>query len=190
VLEERAFLLEVQKLWDADEVVLPPLLLRGTLLAGGVRDRQPQLRLALEQLGDERGLAGAAEDPRFEQVRQDVALLLRTVREQDRKIERLEREVTRLASIARGGKPPAGASQAIEAPGRWVSFSAWEKLEAGMAEAEVVAALGAPTAVRVDDAGAKTLLYTLELAGTGYLTGSVVLDTRGRVREVRNPELR
>ena len=134
--------------------------------------------------------ASAAEDPRFEQVRQDVALLLRTVREQERKIERLEREITRLASVARGGKPPAGASQAVEAPGRWVSFSAWEKLKPGMAETEVVGALGAPTAVRVDAAGAKTLLYALELTGTGYLTGSVALDTAGRVREVREPELR
>jgi hypothetical protein len=134
--------------------------------------------------------AGAAEDPRFEQVRQDVALLLRAVREQERKIERLEREVTRLASVARGGKPPTGAQQAVEAPGRWVSFSAWQKLKTGMPEAEVVTVLGAPTAVRLDDAGAKTLLYTLELTGTGYLTGSVLLDVGGRVREVREPELR
>jgi hypothetical protein len=134
--------------------------------------------------------AGAAEDPRFEQVRQDVALLLRTVREQDRKIERLEREVTRLASVARGGRPLPGAPTAVEAPTRWVSFSAWKKLRPGMAESEVVSALGAPTAVRVDDAGAKTLLYTLELTGTGYLTGSVVLDQGGRVRDVREPELR
>jgi hypothetical protein len=134
--------------------------------------------------------AGAAEDPRFEQVRQDVALLLRTVREQERKIERLEREVTRLAAIARGGKSPAGTPQAVEAPGRWVSFSAWEKLKPGMAEAEVVSALGPPTAVRVDAAGAKTLLYTLELTGTGYLSGSVALDLGGRVREVNQPELR
>lgn len=134
--------------------------------------------------------AGAAEDPRFEQVRQDVALLLRTVREQDRKIERLEREVTRLASIARGGRPLPGAPQVAEAPGRWVSFSAWEKLKPGMAESEVVSVLGTPTAVRVDDAGGKTLLYTLELTGTGYLTGSVVLDGARRVRDVREPELR
>jgi hypothetical protein len=134
--------------------------------------------------------AGAAEDPRFEQVRQDVAHLLRTVREQERKIERLEREVTRLASVARGGKPPMGTPQAGEAPGRWVSFSAWEKLQPGMPEADVVSVLGPPTAVRVDKAGAKTLLYTLELTGTGYLTGSVVLDTGGRVREVHEPALR
>lgn len=134
--------------------------------------------------------AGAAEDPRFEQVRQDVAQLLRTVREQERKIERLEREVTRLASVARGGKPPAGAARAVDPPGRWVSFGAWEKLQPGMAEAEVITVLGAPTAVRLDDAGLKTLLYTLELTGTGYLTGSVLLDTGGRVREVRAPELR
>jgi hypothetical protein len=133
--------------------------------------------------------AGAAEDPRFEQVRQDVQLLLRTVREQERKIERLEREVTRLATVARGGKPPPGASQVIEAPGRWVSFSAWEKLKPGMTESEVVQVLGAPTAVRAA-AGGKTLLYTLELTGTGYLTGSVVLDAGGRVRDVREPELR
>jgi hypothetical protein len=134
--------------------------------------------------------AGAAEDPRFEQVRQDVQLLLRTVREQERKIERLEREITRLASIARGGKPPSGATQVGTTPGRWVSFSAWEKLKPGMAEADVVSVLGAPTAVRRGDTGAKTLLYTLELTGTGYLTGSVVLDSAGRVREIREPELR
>ena len=42
--------------------------------------------------------AGAAEDPRFEQVRQDVAMLLRTVREQDRKIERSEEHTSELQS--------------------------------------------------------------------------------------------
>ncbi len=133
--------------------------------------------------------AGAAEDPRFEQVRQDVALLLRTVREQDRKIERLEREVTRLANAARGGKPAPGVAAVAQDPGRWVSFSAWKKVERGMPEAQVVSALGPPTAVRAV-AGAKTLLYTLELSGTGYLSGAVMLDAGGRVREVREPELR
>ena len=59
VLQELAAGDELAERIDADEVVLAAVGLGGALAAGGVRDRQVQLRLLSEQGPDEGGLARA-----------------------------------------------------------------------------------------------------------------------------------
>lgn len=58
-----------------------------------------------------------------------------------------------------------------------------------MTEAEAVTILGAPTALRADSAGNRTLFYSIELPAGGFLSGRVVLE-RGRVTEISAPALR
>lgn len=135
------------------------------------------------------GPVASAEDIRVEQLRQDVAELNRVVREQARKIETLEREIARLKSAATCGRPRSGTDESGESGLAWVSSAPWKKLRAGMAESEVIALLGPPTAVRGDGQASKTLLYTLELEGTGFLSGSVMLEN-ARVREISELQLR
>lgn len=131
--------------------------------------------------------AAAAEDVRVEQLRQDVRELSRLVREQARQIERLEREIGRLKAASAPGRPRSVPDAATE--GIWLSSERWKKLRVDMSESEVVALLGPPTAVRSEAPPSKTLLYTLELEGTGFLSGSVTLENT-RVREISEPQLR
>jgi hypothetical protein len=127
-------------------------------------------------------------DVLVEQLRQDVRELHRVVREQARQLERLEREIARLK--ASPGKRAARASDTAPTgfDGRWLSAAAWQKVRASMSELEVIEILGPPRAIRGKTADSKTLIYTLELEGTGYLSGSVLLRN-GRVTEVSEPKL-
>ncbi|MGH8287169.1 MAG: hypothetical protein ACRETT_15585, partial [Steroidobacteraceae bacterium] len=95
------------------------------------------------------GPVASAEDIRVEQLRQDVAELNRVVREQARKIETLEREIARLKSAATPGRSRSAADSA-EGEVAWASAALWKKVRADMAETEVIALLGPPTAVRSD----------------------------------------
>jgi hypothetical protein len=128
------------------------------------------------------------EDFRVEQLRQEVAALSRTMREQARQIEKLEREIARLANPAPAKRAQSGGPSTADEL-KWVSAAAWQKLVTGMSEAQVLALLGPPTAVRATGDRSRTLFYTLELTGTGFLSGSVRLDD-GRVREIAPPALR
>jgi hypothetical protein len=50
--------------------------------------------------------------------------------------------------------------------------------------------LGPPTSMRVSNDGRqRTLLYVIEIGGSGYLAGKVVLE-EGRVKAVEVPRLR
>lgn len=133
-------------------------------------------------------VAVTAEDVRVEQLRQDVRELSRLVREQARQIERLEREIGRLKAAPAPGRPRS-VPDAATTTGIWLSSERWKKLRVDMSESEVVALLGPPTAVRSEAPASKTLLYTLELEGTGFLSGSVTLKNT-RVREISEPQLR
>ncbi|HKZ73409.1 MAG TPA: hypothetical protein VJ011_05050 [Steroidobacteraceae bacterium] len=133
--------------------------------------------------------AAEVDEVRVEQLRQDVAELNRVVREQARRIERLEREIARLRAASTRGKPGPARDASADAEAVWVAAEAWKPLRPGLSEREVLARLGPPTAVRSDPPASKTLLYALELPGTGFLSGSVRLEN-GQVAEVREPQLR
>lgn len=133
--------------------------------------------------------AGAADAIEVEQLRQDVRELTRRVQEQARQIERLEREIGRLkARVApRPGAVEGDVLQDEESV--WLAAERWKALQPGMTEAEVIARLGRPTAVRGEASGRRTLLYALELSGARFLGGSVVLQN-AKVTEIREPALR
>jgi hypothetical protein len=131
---------------------------------------------------------GQATDVLVEQLRQDVRELNRVMRDQARQLERLEREIARLkaGAVKRPARPGAAAAADVEA--RWLSAARWKNVREGMSELEVVELLGPPTAVRSDAPGSKTLIYTLELEGTGFLSGTVLLEN-ARVAGVSEPTL-
>lgn len=149
--------------------------------------------------------AASADDAQLRQLQQDVRDLRRTVAEQARRIEELERGTGTVAgrpgavgrdartrgvdaTVANSKPTPSRAGTSDTPP--WVSAARWAQLRPGASELEVVDALGPPTSMRTSDDGRRrTLYYALEIGASGYLAGSVVLEER-RVVEVNRPELR
>lgn len=133
------------------------------------------------------------EDYKTRQLAQDVAELQRTVRQQQTRIDQLEREIARVTSRsprgASGAEKPA--SPAIdEANQLWLSPKSWDRVQNGMTEAQVLEVLGYPTSARVgDNSGVKTLFYTLQVGSSGFLSGQVELENN-RVRVIQKPTLR
>lgn len=136
--------------------------------------------------------AGAQDVLRIDELRQDIAELRRQLAEQSRRIDELERRL----AVPQSGSPSRSShggsstgSRAGSVPTQWLDGSRWDRVRPGATEAEVVALLGPPTSTRRANDGSLTLLYALELSGSGYLGGRVVLHA-GRVSEVLRPELR
>ena len=126
--------------------------------------------------------AQAADDSRVSFLEQEVRNLQRTVSALTRRVDQLD---SRPASpVARASRPAAG--RAASQSDAWVDAAKWRKIRAGMSELEVVALLGPPTSMR-EDAGARVLLYALEISG-GFLGGSVKFRERA-VSEVQAPVL-
>lgn len=130
-----------------------------------------------------------AQDARVRQLELDVQQLRRELTTQARRIDELERQLTR--GIQR---PPK--DSAVEAPvatpalPAWLVTANWEQVRPGMLEVEVVQILGAPTSIRSDSgATSKTLFYALEVGPTAFLAGGIEI-ANGRVTEVKKPVLR
>jgi predicted RNase H-like nuclease (RuvC/YqgF family) len=131
------------------------------------------------------GLA-TADDLRVRQLESDVARLQRELAAQARRIDQLERD------LRNAGEPGtrSGAPLASATPKRWLVAANWELVKPQMKESEVLALLGPPTSVRVEDDGStRVLLYALELDAFAVLAGNVRLDARG-VRQINKPGLR
>jgi hypothetical protein len=127
--------------------------------------------------------AHAETDPR-------VSFLEQEVRNLHRQVDQLSRQVDRLTT--RPDRPkapgsPASAPRAAADSTQWVDAGLWKKIRPGMSELEVIGTLGPPTSMR-EEAGARLLLYALEIGSSGFLGGSVVLRDR-TVIEVRQPTL-
>jgi hypothetical protein len=126
-----------------------------------------------------------ADDARERQLELDVQQLRRELLAQARRIDELERQSGR-------GVKETSVTMLPVVPVRppWLVAANWERVHAGMSEAEVKQVLGTPTTVR--DGGSeqsKIFLYALEVAPEAYLAGSVQLDN-GKVTEVKKPVLR
>lgn len=134
--------------------------------------------------------ADADDALRIDQLRQDVLDLQRHLREQARRIERLEQLLARerRAGAARTTGDEDEAARLAEPP-PWLAVEKWRRIERGMTEPEAVAILGTPTALRADPAGTRTLFYSMELPAGGFLSGRIVVE-RGRVAEISTPALR
>jgi len=131
--------------------------------------------------------AQGAEDFRVMKLEQDMRNLEREVRTLQRQVDAISQQAGRrtdpIYESSSSRTPPGETEQA------WLSASAWNRVRAGMEELQVIEVLGTPTALRTDDRGRKSLLYTLEIGSTGFLSGSVEFENR-KVVEVLRPTLK
>jgi len=132
-----------------------------------------------------------ADDLRVVQLQQDVRDLQHAVQLQARRIETLEQELARSRSAAPSFSQ---SSSSVRTEGAtvplWLTISNWDRVHIGSVELDVIGALGPPSAIRKSDDGARqTLLYSLEIAAGGFLTGQVILNDH-RVVQVQKPALK
>ena len=72
---------------------------------------------------------------------------------------------------------------------QWLDAANWKRVRVGMSELEAINILGAPTSLRGESSGARTLMYAMEIGSSGFLSGSVELRDR-KVVSVQLPALR
>jgi hypothetical protein len=129
----------------------------------------------------------AADDLRVQQVEIDVRDLKRTVAEQARRIDDLERYVRQLsASPGTRSSPPRPFK---EGGTEWLDPKNWDRVRKGMTAQEVIAILGVPASMRDAEGGGRVLLYATQIGATGFLGGSVTLAD-DKVQEIARPVLR
>ena len=131
-----------------------------------------------------------SKDRQLDDALTDIALLKRVVREQDRRIEDLEKALRNLQAAGAAERPPV-VEEKVKVPPKplaapWNNPQAWARVEEGMSRAQVEEILGKPTSVdAVIDY--QTLNYKGAAPGGGILTGSVKL-TDDRVTAVTPPD--
>jgi hypothetical protein len=131
--------------------------------------------------------AGGVDDLRVRQLEQDILRLQRELDTQSRRLESLER-TQRSASVSAPVRAPS-ASPSDNSPA-WLVGTNWDRVRPGMKELEIIALLGRPTSVRMEDDGkGRALFYAMELGPNAILSGSVRLGEAG-VSEVNRPVLR
>jgi hypothetical protein len=69
----------------------------------------------------------------------------------------------------------------------WLDLARWQQVKTGMGELEVIALLGPPASMRVENQE-RVLLYAMEIGLSGFLGGSVTLRDRAVVN-VKTPVL-
>ncbi len=128
----------------------------------------------------------AQESERVRQLQQDVDVLNSTVREQNRRIEALERvlseRVPAISSTITNATPTQEISSARQP---WHDGKSWGLVKKGMSEAQVISILGPPTSVDAVG-GFKTLFYRGEVSGSGSVSGNIKLQD-DRVWQVNTP---
>ena len=105
----------------------------------------------------------------------DLRLL---VQNQDLRIKRLE---TLLSSPKK--------KQVVVDRFSWQNPVLWKRIEKGMSRLQVEALLGSPTRVKKDIAHWWTIYYQGEKAGSGYISGNVVLNKDDRVEMINIPSM-
>ena len=129
-------------------------------------------------------------DRRLDEALVDITLLKRLVKDQDRRIADLEKELKSLqtAPVAIPERPATGdrAVSVVKPPAaRWQNPLAWSLIKAGMSRAQVEDILGKPATVEsVIDY--QTLVYKTDPATGSGLSGTVKL-TDDRVSQVNPP---
>jgi hypothetical protein len=132
------------------------------------------------------GVAGA--DFRVGDLEREVRELRQQSRAQSQRIDALEQQIARAATDALAAEDPEEPVGTDALP-QWVDRGAWERIEPGMAELDVVKHLGPPTSVREHRSGERILHYALEFDSNAFLAGHVELSN-GRVAAVQMPRLR
>jgi len=135
----------------------------------------------------------ADESSRISQLELEIQRLRTRVDEQQRRILRLEEELSRrsgpgIAALPQPDRDPGGAAGASAAtkPLPWHTPKSWASVATGMTEAEVKAILGTPTSAEAVGVF-KTMFYRGPVAGAGTLSGIVNLRD-GRVVAVNAPD--
>lgn len=173
---------------------------RGARGACGARGALATAALAVLGLLAPLAAHGQADALKISQLEQDLRDLRRTVEQQQRRLDVLERGdapgLVRPPGSAPGPAVPGGpatAGSATAGAGRdapWLQAGQWERVRSGLGEMDVIALLGPPTSMRAAaDGRTRTLYYALEIGSAGYLAGHVVLEER-RVVAVERPRLR
>lgn len=134
--------------------------------------------------------AFADDAARISFLESEIQKLRTQINEQDRRIQRLEAEIERLAGgSARTrvtiGRPDAAAPAPAAAPLPWHSMAAWDAITPGMTKEQVVEILGKPIAVEAVDAY-QTLFYRGATVEGTAISGHVNLRD-GRVVAVKKP---
>ena len=131
-----------------------------------------------------------ADDFKIIKLEQDVRNLERQVGELQRQVSSLERR----GSVAEAPPPLRGKGADTDVPVAtdtvlWYSSANWDRVRVGMNELDVIRLLGKPTTMRGGEAQTRTLLYAVEIGGSGFLGGSVELKDH-QVVAVNRPVLK
>ena len=121
-------------------------------------------------------------------LQQDVLELQRLVRQQQTRIEALERQLSNRAPVT--STPAPGIGRTTEVPANWLNDSDWARVRPGTSELEVIRILGVPSSLRRSADGAQRILYyALEIGTGGFLSGSVTIADH-KVIEVEKPTIK
>ena len=113
----------------------------------------------------------------------DILALTRVIREQNKRIEALERQLS--SDVTSPSPQPRAPSMSSSSPRGWHNSASWSRIKRGMSESQVVSTLGQPTAVDVIVSSHRTLFYRGEVDGS-FVSGNVKLH-EDRVWEVNEP---
>lgn len=124
------------------------------------------------------GRALADDAARISQLESEIQRLRTQLNEQNRRIQRLEEELSqRRGGAVVGAVSEARVKRSATAPAEpqpWHSPEPWSQIAKGMSEAQVTEILGSPTSVESLD-GYKTLFYRGPAGKAGELAGHVNL---------------
>lgn len=129
-----------------------------------------------------------ADELKTTNLQQDVLELQRLVRQQQTRIEALERQLGTRPAITTGAAP--GVARTTEVPANWLNGGDWDRVRIGTSELEVIRILGVPNSLRRSADGAQRILYyALEIGTGGFLSGSVTIADH-KVVEVEKPTIK
>ena len=128
------------------------------------------------------------QDTILEDIKNEIKLLKKTINEQNKRIERLERELVNLKALL-SLKVDSKETQRLvvdSTVGGWKKPSNWARILRGMSEKQVVSILGKPTSIKDIGGSYRTLFYQGEVSGSGFVSGNVKLS-EDRVYSINKP---
>ena len=117
------------------------------------------------------------QDTILEDIKNEIKLLKKTINEQNKRIERIERELVNLKALLSLKVDSKKTQRRIvgSTVGGWKKKSNWARIRDGMSEKQVISILGKPTSIKDLGGGLRTLFYQGEVSGSGYVSGNVKL---------------
>ena len=127
------------------------------------------------------------QDTILEDIKNEIKLLKKTINEQNKRIERIERELVNLKSLLNLEVDSKKTQRRVvgSTVGGWKKKSNWARIRDGMSGRQVISILGKPTSLK-DTGSFRTLFYQGEVSGSGFVSGNVKL-TDDRVYSINKP---